>query len=148
MDRFDITLTDCFHGELKLKERIAARLVPESVETTFDTVLSDVRNSIDRLHGELRAFDPTLGDALAKSRAKILYQIEKNRKKAAREALRRNARIDEAASHLSNLVYPEHHLQERLYSILPFLARHGFDLLDTLYSNMQRPCPDHLLLPV
>ncbi len=146
MDRFDITLTDCFHGELKLKQRIAARLVPESVQITFETVTHEVRNSLDRLHGELRAFDPTLSDALSKSRAKILYQIEKNRGKAAREALRRNSRIDEAAAHLSSLVYPEHHLQERLYSILPFLARHGFDLLDTIYSNIQRSCPDHMLL--
>jgi uncharacterized protein YllA (UPF0747 family) len=148
MGRYGITLTDCFHGEATLKERVARRLIPENLTVTFEDVTSEVRNSLDRLYRELHAFDPTLGEALTRSRAKVLYQVEKNRKKAAREALRRNTQVDDSASHLSGLVYPEHHLQERLYSILPFLARHGFDLLDTLYENAQPGCPDHLLLTI
>lgn len=148
MTRYGITLTDCFHGEAKLKQRVASRLIPESLEITFEDVASEIRNSLDRLYRELHAFDPSLGEALTKSRAKILYQLAKNQSKAGREALRRNARVDESAAHLSSLVYPERHLQERLYSILPFLARHGFDLIDTLYENVQPGCPDHLLLTV
>ena len=46
------------------------------------------------------------------------------------------------------LIYPEKHLQERLYSILPFLARHGFDLIGTLYDNIRLDCPDHRLLVI
>jgi uncharacterized protein YllA (UPF0747 family) len=148
MGRYGITLADCFHGEAKLKQRVAARLIPESLEITFEDATSEIRNSLDRLYRELHAFDPSLGEALTKSRAKILYQISKNKAKAGREALRRNARVDEAASHLSSLIFPEHHLQERLYSILPFLARHGFDLLDTIYENVEPGCPDHLLLTI
>lgn len=144
--RFGITLTDCFHGEARLKQRVASRLIPESLEITFEDVTSEIRNSLDRLHRELHGFDPSLGDALTRSRTRILYQLSKNQAKAGREALRRNARVEESAAHLSSLVYPEHHLQERLYSILPFLARHGFDLIDTLYENVQPGCPDHTLL--
>ncbi len=148
MGRYGITLTDCFHGEAKLKQRVAARLIPESLEITFEDVTSEIRNSLDRLYREVHTFDPSLGEALTRSRAKILYQLSKNQSKAGREALRRNTRIDESAAHLSSLVFPEHHLQERLYSILPFLARHGFDLIDTIYENVQPGCPDHLLLPI
>ena len=148
MDHYNVTLTDCFHGEQLLRERIAARLIPDTLEITFQDVLGEVRNSLDRLQGELRNFDPTLGEALSKSRAKIIYQIEKNRRKAGREALRRDTRVNEGAAHLSGLVFPERHLQERLFSILPFLAKHGFDLIDTLYENVQRGCPDHLLLTI
>lgn len=148
MDRFHITLTDCFHGSESLKERIAARLIPESLGATFEDVTSEIRNSLDRLDGELRAFDPTLGAALAKSRTKILYQVEKNRRKSSREAMRRNLQVTEGAAHLSGLVFPERHLQERLFSILPFLARHGFDLIDTLSEHIHRGCPDHQLLTV
>lgn len=148
MDRYNVTLTDCFHGDQLLRERIAARLIPDSLEITFQDVIGEVRNSLDRLQGELRHFDPTLGDALAKSRLKIIYQIEKNHRKAAREALRRDTRVNEGAAHLSGLVFPERHLQERLFSILPFLAKHGFELMDTLYENVHHGCPDHLLLTV
>jgi hypothetical protein len=44
------------------------------------------------------------------------------------------------------LLYPERHLQERLYSFLPFLAWQGLDLIETLYENTYRACPDHLLM--
>jgi uncharacterized protein YllA (UPF0747 family) len=146
MGRYNVSIADCFHGEHILKERVAARLIPESLEITFEDVTSEVRNSIDRLQAELHHFDPTLGAAMQKSRSKILYQIEKNRGKAAREALRRSSQVTESAAHLSGLVFPQHHLQERLFSILPFLAKHGFDLLDTLYDNVKHGCPDHQLL--
>ena len=60
--------------------------------------------------------------------------------------MRRETRVAAAADQLSGLVFPERHLQERLYSILPFLARHGFDLIDTLYGNVHSGCLDHHLL--
>lgn len=148
MDKHHISLLDCFHGEAALRDRIAARLVPEDLHIGFEDALSDVRNAVDRLLGPIERFDPTLGAAWQKSRAKILYQIEKNRKKTAREALRRETQVAAAASHLANLVYPNHHLQERAYSILPFLARHGLDLIDTLYDKLQDGCPDHLVATI
>jgi bacillithiol synthase len=148
MERYDITLPDTLHGHESLKEQIAARLVPSSLAAAFDETDASVQSLLDRLQGELAAFDPTLGAAMAKSKAKMLYQLEKNRRKSAREALRRNTQVDAGAAHLSGLLFPERHLQERYYSILPFLAKHGPDLLDTLYENVHRGCPDHLLLTV
>jgi hypothetical protein len=43
------------------------------------------------------------------------------------------------------LVYPQRHLQERFYSILPFLAKHGLDLPQQLVTQIQLSCPDHML---
>jgi len=148
VDRYHVTLTDCFHGGAALKERISARLVPEGLGIAFEDTASEVRNAVDRLQAELRSFDPTLGAAMEKSKAKILYQLEKNRAKAAREALRRNQQVNDSAAHLSSLVFPEKHLQERLYSILPFLARHGCGLMDALYEQVRPGCPDHRLLTI
>ncbi len=59
----------------------------------------------------------------------------------------RCARRADAAS-LYGLIYPERHLQERLYSILPFLAKHGLDLIDHIYEAIQLDCPDHRLMVV
>ncbi len=80
---------------------------------------------------------------MSKSRAKVLYQFEKLRKKTERETLRRDARASEESRYLSALLYPHRHMQERFYSILPFLAQHGLDLVDRLYEVVQMDCPDH-----
>jgi hypothetical protein len=74
------------------------------------------------------------------------YQLEKTARKAARAALLRNERACQEAAYLAGLVYPEKHLQERLYSILPFLARHGMDLASRLEEDIKPDCMDHRLI--
>jgi hypothetical protein len=98
---------------------------------------------LDQLGGGLERLDPTLAASLSKSRTKVLYQFEKLRKKTERETLRRNARASEESRYLSALLYPHRHPQERFYSILPFLAQHGLDLVDRLYEVVRLDCPDH-----
>lgn len=148
LDKHELSLSDCLHGEPHLRALIAERLVPPSLSATFDEVEIGTRTGLERLQSTLRAFDPTLSDAMEKSKAKVLYQLEKNRKKAARESLRRDTAAAENASHLSSLVFPERHLQERYYSILPFLAEHGPSLVDTTFEHTHVGCPDHQLLIV
>ena len=109
----------------------------------FEETSADVTQRLDRLGAGLERLDPTLAASLTKSRAKILYQIDKTRKKAERETMRRDVRASEESRYLSALLYPHRHMQERFYSILPFLAQHGLDLVDRLYDAVQADCPDH-----
>ncbi|HTC32921.1 MAG TPA: bacillithiol biosynthesis BshC, partial [Bryobacteraceae bacterium] len=98
---------------------------------------------------DLVEFDSTLAAAAGKSRSKILHQLSKIERKTARETLNRNERAGADAAYVSGLIFPDKHLQERYYSILPFLARHGVsDLMDTLYKHVQLECPDHQVLVV
>ena len=60
--------------------------------------------------------------------------------------LARNERATHDTSFLSGLIYPHRHLQERLYSIIPFLAKHGPGLIGELYEGIHLDCPDHQLL--
>jgi uncharacterized protein YllA (UPF0747 family) len=78
----------------------------------------------------------------------MLYQLAKLERKIARETVNRNQRAAADASYMSGLIYPEKHPQERFYSILPFIAKHGPDLVDMLYKNIHLDCPDHQVLVV
>jgi bacillithiol biosynthesis cysteine-adding enzyme BshC len=148
MERYALRLPEFFHGEEPLKERIAAGLVPDNLVRSFDETTHTTSELLDRLGRSVAAFDPTLGAALDKSRAKILYQLSKSRAKVAREMMHRDARASADAAYLYNGMFPQKHLQERVYGILPFLARHGLDLVDRIYGNVRLECPDHILLPV
>jgi uncharacterized protein YllA (UPF0747 family) len=148
MERYQLRPKDFFHGEEALREQIASRLVPEGLDRHFDEVSSATDQSLDRLQRAIAAYDPTLGEAVQKSRAKMLHQLTKMRAKVARETLRRSEQSIDQARYLYHTVYPEKHLQERFYSILPFLARHGVGLIDELYDNVKLDCPDHILLQV
>ncbi len=148
MSRYKLELPCLFHGEACLREKISRKLVPDALTTEFAAIERSTSEALDRLRGDLTAFDPTLGAALAKSRSKILYQLSKMESKTARESLRRDHRAAEESRFLSDMLFPDKHLQERYYSILPFLAEHGLDLLDRLYDAVNLDCPDHQILPV
>ena len=148
LDRYGLALTDFFEGEDAIRHRVAARLVPPGIASSLRETTDTVGRAVDRLRGELGAFDPTLAQALDRSARKIRYQIGKVEGKAGREAMRRDARSTEDAASLCGLLYPERHLQERLYSILPFLARHGLGLLDQVYDAIQLDFADHRMMVV
>ncbi|SRR5581483_4569377 len=146
MLRYGLSLMDCFHGEQILRERIALRLIPPAVGSAIKTARDTVHRATETLAAEIASFDAALAASLEKSRRKINYQIDKIERKIGRETFRRDERAGEEARYLHNLVYPQRHLQERLYSILPFFARHGLDLAERLYENVRLDCPDHQLL--
>jgi hypothetical protein len=84
--------------------------------------------------------------ALDLSRAKILYQISKIRRKAQRSALRRQSDAEQQARHAFRLVAPERRLQERYYSFLPFLARYGVRVIEDLLAAVDPVRPAHEVL--
>ncbi|HLK66992.1 MAG TPA: bacillithiol biosynthesis cysteine-adding enzyme BshC [Bryobacteraceae bacterium] len=148
MDRYGLVLQHFFHGEEALRERISAKLVPPAVGGAMREAETSVQKAIDKLRGELSGFDPTLARALERSGRKIQYQLDKVERKTGREAMRRHARAAHDASSLYGLIFPERTLQERTYSILPFLAKHGFELIDHIYEALQLDCPDHRVMVI
>jgi uncharacterized protein YllA (UPF0747 family) len=148
MRRYSLRLQDFFHGHEQLREHVAAELIPPSVARVMSDAKASTGAALERLGAALAGFDPTLVAALDSNRRKIEYQMSKMERKIGREAIRRDERASRDASYLCNLIYPNKHLQERLYSIVPFLAKHGLDLVDRIYENIQLDCPDHRLLTV
>jgi hypothetical protein len=74
--------------------------------------------------------------------------VGKIERKAGGEAMRRDERAARDAAYIYGLIYPERHLQERLYTILPFLATHGPGLIGLIHDAIQLDCPDHRLMVV
>jgi bacillithiol synthase len=148
LERYHLRLSDFFHGEERLREKIAAELIPPSLARVMSDAKTSTDAAIERLEAALAGFDPTLAAALGNNRKKIDYQLSKMERKIGHEVLRRDERASRDASYLYGLIYPNKHLQERLYSIIPFLAKHGLDLVDRIYENIQLDCPDHRLLTI
>ena len=127
---------------------MAEKLVPPALAGAMRDASAAVETAVDGLRAAIVGFDPTLARALDRSAGKIRYQLSKIQRKAGRETLVRDARAARQAASLYGLIYPECHLQERLYSILPFLARHGLDLIERIYESIELECPDHRILVV
>ena len=145
LTRYGLRVPDLLDYRENVKGTLASLLVPPALSDQIKATQSSVSQSMAQLQGSLLQFDPTLEAATRKSTAKINYQFAKLERKIARETMRRDERASKDADYLLNLIYPQRHLQERFYSILPFLAKHGLDLPRQLLTQIQLSCPDHML---
>jgi bacillithiol biosynthesis cysteine-adding enzyme BshC len=146
LDRYSLSLTDCFVGPEPVRKNIADRLVPAELQQAFSQGEAQLERSLTAVAAQLDQFDPTLAGALDRSRRKIRYQFHKIRSKAAQESLRRDSRAAAEAAYLSQSLFPHKTLQERVYCALPFLAAHGLDLVDRIHDAINPDCHDHQVL--
>ena len=145
MARNQLKLLDLLDHPEAVSSRIASRLVPDDLNSKFAHMQNEAATMLAAMQLDLQTFDPTLEAAARKSAAKINYQLEKLRAKTARETLRRDEKASADSLYLMNLVYPHKHFQERFYSIIPFLAKYGWDLPQRIYEETQLGCLDHML---
>jgi bacillithiol synthase len=143
MVRYSIYPVDLFASENKLRQTIGSELVPERLRDSMNNTEMFFASTLDDFKAELDRFDPSLASALETSRRKIQYQVGKIARKTAAQMVIRDEQAVRDARSLNGLVYPERHLQERLYSIIPFIAKFGPGVIDELYSAVRVECPDH-----
>jgi hypothetical protein len=146
MTRYDLELTGLFTNDQTLQATMSARLVPTALRERLAATQQTVAVALDTLSADLGHFDVSLNGALSTSRRKIEYQIGKIGRKTASQIMARDAQAAADAKSLSGLVFPEKHLQERLYSIVPFLAKFGPGLIADIYEKVDPSNPDHKLL--
>ncbi|MGH9581915.1 MAG: bacillithiol biosynthesis cysteine-adding enzyme BshC [Bryobacteraceae bacterium] len=148
MGRYRLRLPEMLDYHESVRQRMAGRLVPSKLREELSSNRSAFAAELAKLKADLAGFDPTLARAAKTTTDKILYQMEKLSGKVAREAMRRDERAERDSLYLMNLTYPHRHLQERFYSIVPFLAKHGPDLPERLLAETQVACPDHMVRTV
>jgi bacillithiol biosynthesis cysteine-adding enzyme BshC len=148
MTRYNIAPNELFVNRSVLRERIGARLVPAGLRARLDQTRSTFTGSLDALSGDLQQFDISLAGALETSRRKIEHQVSRIARKTAAQILNRDAQATRDSALLSGLTFPENHLQERFYSIVPFLAQFGPGLIEEIASAVRIDCPDHQCMVV
>lgn len=143
MAKYRLSPTELFRPERELQETLAARLVPSALRQKIEATQGAVQNALDSLDAELRHFDVSQSKALATSRRKIEHQMAKTARKISMQILAKDQESARDTSSLSGLAFPDGHLQERVYSVLPFIARYGMGFVQDIYEQVRVECPDH-----
>jgi uncharacterized protein YllA (UPF0747 family) len=143
MERYGLAPANLLTADRALADYIASRLIPSALRKRLDDTGATVSSALDVLSGDLHRFDITLAAALETSRRKIEYQIGKIARKTASQIMNKDHQAQRDALALHGLVFPQKHLQERLYSIVPLIAKFGPGLVPEIYDAIRIECPDH-----
>ncbi len=144
--RYGLTASDCLVPRQALEAAVAAAIVPAPLQARLQSERDGIQDALQRVRSALQDFDPTLAASFSVSRQKIDYQLDKIQHKVAREALRRTETAQRQAARLADFLYPNQHLQERIYGTLPMLARFGPSFVERIEQAIEPECVDHRIL--
>jgi uncharacterized protein YllA (UPF0747 family) len=146
MERYHLKFTDLFHGPEHLRELMASRVLAAELQASFEAADAGLKESLAQISGALERLDKTLVGAAHKAGAKMHYQLQRLRSRAARAELRKNEVITRHAQFLSAALYPNKALQEREIGGIYFVARHGREILNRLHQSVGACCLDHQIM--
>jgi bacillithiol biosynthesis cysteine-adding enzyme BshC len=146
LGQYGIAVRDAFDGPEALRQTLASRTLPAGLQAAFERANQSVDESFSGLQEALAKLDPTLVEASQTGASKVRYQLDRLRERAMAAELRRSEVVSRHAAALSQALYPENALQERGVAGVYFVARHGTELLRSIYDTMRTDCHDHQIL--
>ncbi len=146
LERFRLGLPD-----LTLEpEQLASRVLRAQLPPDFDATLAKAREGVNEIFrglGEaIAAVDPTLRATVGQTSGHIQGHLDQLERKAVQALKRRETETRQQVQRVREALMPGGKLQERVLSVLPFLARYGPALLEMIRAAIDGPGWDHQLV--
>jgi len=126
--------------------KIAKEKIPRSLDIAFQTTASHLDRDLTDIKQETLVFEPTLEKSVDLTIRNIHHQIILLEKKILKASKKQNTIITQRIHLAKSSLYPNQHLQERVFNITPFLLKYGFTLIDKLYKAVDIKHHDHQII--
>lgn len=137
LEKLDVAVEDLARPRHELIEQLAQDAMPPEIRATLEELSEAISEGYRKLIENAVTIDPTLEGALARLRNEALVRVGDSERKVAQQLKRKGSvRIAQLDRLLANL-RPEGDPQERVLNVLPFLARHGRDLLQRIADEVR-----------
>ncbi|NOR12726.1 MAG: bacillithiol biosynthesis cysteine-adding enzyme BshC [Candidatus Aminicenantes bacterium] len=133
------------NADVKIND-IAKEKIPQSLDKAFYITTSHLDKDFIDIKQETLAFEPTLEKSVDLTIGKIHHQICLLEKKILKASKKQNTIMTQRIHLAKSSLYPNQHLQERVFNITPFLIKYSFSLMDRLYQAVDIKHHDHQIL--
>lgn len=147
LKKYGLKVEDVLAGPAKVRRHLERSALPAGLAARFAKSEKELRALLKKLTPAVTKLDKTLQGAAATAERKMLFQFAKLRDKAARARAFRSSVLAQHEQMLVNSLAPHKAPQERTWSMLPLLARHGLALLDELERHATEPGKHYVLSP-
>jgi bacillithiol synthase len=145
LKKYELDFEDMFRGRDHFLRKAVSSV--HGVEL-FDLVRDRLSAELESLRPSLNAVDATLAGALDNSRQKVLHQVEALRTKFVNAEARRNETLERHLDSLTNSLFPEKKLQERVINITSFVVRYGLGFIRRLEDELDLDSREHQVIEI
>jgi uncharacterized protein YllA (UPF0747 family) len=148
MERHEVRLPDALTTADALAQRLGARAMPVEGKRKLASAGNSLDSELTAVSEWMAQMDPGLGRAATTAASKMRYQMNRLRRLAACYQLEKETSLSRHAQAITQAMYPEGHLQERVVAGIYFVAQQGESLMDMLVAAASDSCPGHKVLPL
>lgn len=147
VEKFGLGIDQIFVEEDRLIRQVAGNQMPGDLEELLNTSRRKIRDTFQTLSERVTAFEPTLGGYLDSAAGKVEHHLGAVRRKILQARRARDTLLREQVSKISRHLFPAGQLQERVLNIVPFLARHGLEIISELGAACEGPW-EHMAIEI
>jgi bacillithiol biosynthesis cysteine-adding enzyme BshC len=126
-----------------LSKLLAARSMPIETKQKLASAGNALDAELTVLVDWMQTQDKGLGQSGETAASKIRYQMNRLRTLAANFQLQREASLTRHAETITQALFPEGALQERVHGAAYYFARYGLELAETFCNQAADGCPGH-----
>jgi bacillithiol biosynthesis cysteine-adding enzyme BshC len=145
LNTYDLNVQDIWQNVDAIINDKAKENIPRSLDKAFQNTVSHLDKDLTDIKREISAFEPTLEKSVDLTIGKLYHQIDLLEKKILRASKKQDAIMMQRIHLAKSSLYPNLHLQERVFNITPFLIKYGFSFMDRLYQAIDIQHHDHQL---
>ncbi len=146
LERFRLNLSDLTQEP----EQLASRVLRAQLPSDFEATLTKAREGVDEIFRSvseaIAAVDPTLRATVGQTSGHIQGHLGQLERKAVQALKRREAETRQQVQRVREALMPGGKPQERVFPVLPFLARYGPRLLEAIRAAIDGPGWEHQLV--
>jgi bacillithiol biosynthesis cysteine-adding enzyme BshC len=129
-----------------LSQLLAARAIPIEGKRKLSAAGNALDAELQPLLEWMNSLDAGLGRSAETAASKMRYQMNRLRRLSANFQLLKEASLARHAGAITQALYPERGLQERLHGAAYYFARYGFEMAEKLAGTAEKLCPGHAIL--
>jgi bacillithiol synthase len=130
----------------ELAQRLAEQALPAEGRKRVDAAAAALDSELDALVAWMQSLDKGLGQSAETGAGKMRYQMDRLRRLAENFQLQKENSLGRHAETISNAIFPQGALQERVHGAAYYFARHGLELAEMLVERAAGGCSEHLVL--
>jgi bacillithiol synthase len=136
LDESGLRLADLYALPQDLAARAVAQDRPEALDAALERFRILLMGADREIEEQAVAIDPTLGETFTTLRGNLERHIEKLEKKILSSVKQKNETQLKRIGLVQQQAYPRQAPQERVLSLINFLPRYGFSLVETLLAEL------------
>jgi bacillithiol biosynthesis cysteine-adding enzyme BshC len=143
LETLSLSIQEVWGGLSAKRNALLAEEIPELLQRALATAAANLDRDLGAVCREATALDGSLGQFAAGVHRRVQHQMKSLENKVFQAAKKNQDIVERQLTKLENRLYPNRHLQERVFNVTPYLMKYGLSWLERLYRAVDLTHFDH-----